>query len=70
MEKKKKYLGGLFNVFSTSLTKIIIMFINVLLEVIKGPAYGFLVIVALLAFKDNLRQNSNVNRCRNNEQLN
>lgn len=42
-------------------------FISVLLEVVKEPANGFLVIVAFLAFNDNLRE---VNLVGNNEPVN
>ena len=51
----------------TSLSKIMIRFIGVLLEVIKEPADGFLIIVALLTFNDNLLQMRNVNRRENDE---
>jgi len=44
-----------FDIFSTSLSKIMTGFISILPEVIEEPANGFLVIVALLAFDDDLQ---------------
>ena len=54
---------------STSFSKIMIRFTSVLLEVIKEPTDGFLVIVALLAFNDNLRPKCDVDRCGTNERV-
>ena len=60
MEKRKTNTVDAFRTCCPSanfnLTKIMISFTSVLIEVIKEPADGFLVVVVLLAFNDNLRE--------------
>jgi hypothetical protein len=54
-EKKCTYPRDPFDIFSTSLSNIMTGFISILPEVIEEPANDFLVIVALLAFDDDLQ---------------
>ena len=64
-KKKDTYLRNGLNILSTILRKTMICFLSVLFEVIEEPADGFLVIIALLAFNDDLGDNFNHPRTEN-----